>query len=559
MDNQLSLDRIRDLIKPISGPDGRGTKDADVLVVGAGPVGLTVVNILGSLGVSTILLERNELTSDLPKALVIDDEYLRLLDNLDLLNDMEEHLSPPFGIFFYSVQGKPVVKVNPFLTSNGFGNRAGLMQPVFEKKLLHGAQRFPCVDLQYRSTVVGLSQDENGVGLKIERAGREHLVTGRFVLACDGARSFIRSAVNISFAGNRIGQPHLVVDLAEFPDQSSFSRFFCNPERPFNSVPTPYGGRRLEFMLNPGENHGKVATADSIRDLVDRHTPYKGTPLKIIRSVVYGFSERIAERMGSKRVFLLGDAAHVMPPFGAQAMNTGARDANNLCWKIAAVLQGRFNSTILETYETERRPQVEAIIRYSVMVGRLANIRNRFIAAARDAVFQTLNLIPAIQRFFAEMRYMPRPWIKAGFMARSRRQEFVVGRTCPRVSLLLDGGSKKSIDAISEGRFMLVGIAVPTNDLLVLSHSRFLSPQLLSIFFNEMQCVEVSGVQHARPASPEAEEFLRSLTGRVLLVRPDRYVAAVSTLDGIGAVLAELEKSFGPLREDVSSSPSPSS
>ncbi|RXT54202.1 hypothetical protein B5V03_01775 [Bradyrhizobium betae] len=227
MDNQLSLDQIRELIKPISGPDGRGTKDADVLVVGAGPVGLTVVNILGSLGISTILLERNELTSDLPKALVIDDEYLRLLDNLELLGDMEEHLSPPFGIFFYSVRGKPVVKVNPFLTSNGFGNRAGLMQPVFEKKLLHGAQRFPCVDLQYRSTVAGLDQDENGVRLKVFRAGREHRVTGRFVLACDGARSFIRSAVSISFAGNRIDQPHLVVDLAEFPDRSPFSRFFA--------------------------------------------------------------------------------------------------------------------------------------------------------------------------------------------------------------------------------------------------------------------------------------------------------------------------------------------
>ena len=336
MDNHLSLDQIRELIKPISGPDGRGTKDADVLVVGAGPIGLTVANILGSLGVSTILLERNELTSDLPKALVIDDEYLRLLDSLDLLDDMEEHLSPPFGIFFYSMRGKPVVG-QPFLTSNGFGNRAGLMQPVFEKKLLHGARRYPCLDLQYRSTVAGLDQDENGVRLKVVRAGREHLVTGRFVLACDGARSFIRSAVNISFAGNRIDQPHLVVDLAEFPDRSPFSRFFCNPERPLNSVPAPYGGRRLEFMLNPGEDHYKIVTADSIRDLVDRHTPYKGTPLKIIRSVVYGFRERIAERMGSKRVFLLGDAAHVMPPFGAQAMNTGARDANNICWKIAAV------------------------------------------------------------------------------------------------------------------------------------------------------------------------------------------------------------------------------
>src|ERR1700680_2872652 len=167
MTDPLSLEQIRELIKPIAGPSGRGTSDADVVIVGAGPSGLTAANILGSLGISTLLLERNDLTSDMPRALVIDDEYIRLLDNLDILPNLRKHLSPPFGIFFYSSFGRPIIKVRPSLTPNGFGTRGGLMQPVFEKILLANAQRFDCVDLQYRSTVTRVSQDSNGVRLSV--------------------------------------------------------------------------------------------------------------------------------------------------------------------------------------------------------------------------------------------------------------------------------------------------------------------------------------------------------------------------------------------------------
>lgn len=546
-----SLAQIRELIRPISGPDGRGSSDADVLIVGAGPIGLTAANILGTLGVSTILLERNDLTSDLPRALVIDDEYLRLLDTLGLRDVMADHLSPPFGIFFYSARGNPLVRVMPFMTPNGFGNRAGLMQPVFEKKLLEGAQRFACVDLQYRSTVTALAQDDAGVRLTVQTAAGERDVTGRFVLGCDGARSFVRTAVGISFTGNRIDEPHLVVDFAEFPDPSPYSRFFCSPARPFNSVPTPYGGRRLEFMLNPGEDHGAIATADSVRDLIDRHSPYKGAQLNIIRAVVYGFSERIAERMQAKRVFLLGDAAHVMPPFGAQAMNTGARDANNLGWKLAAVLRRQLDPRVLDTYEPERRPQIEAIVRYSVMIGRLANIRSRARAAVRDLAFRAVNLVPSVRRYFNEMRYMPRPWLEAGFLVRSgnRDRDLRVGRTVPRVSLALDDGTTPPIDAVLGNSFCLVGVGVPAATLKDIGLPGFGDARRLAIALDGAGAQDIAGVRSARPATQDARAQLAPLAGLVMLVRPDRYVAAIAPPSEMPSALAQLVRAFGFGRE----------
>jgi 3-(3-hydroxy-phenyl)propionate hydroxylase len=561
MTDPLSLEQIRELIKPIAGPSGRGTSDADVVIVGAGPIGLTAANILGSLGISTLLLERNDLTSDMPRALVIDDEYIRLLDNLDILPNLRKHLSPPFGIFFYSSFGRPIIKVRPSLTPNGFGTRAGLMQPVFEKILLANAQRFDCVDLQYRSTVTRVSQDSNGVRLSVRMpSGVERVVSGRFLLGCDGARSFVRSELNIPFEGTRIDEPHLVIDLAEFPDQSPHSRFFCNPERPLNSVPTPYGGRRLEFMLNPGEDHRAIASQESIRNLFDRHSPYKGVEAKVIRSVVYGFSERIAQRLQSGRAFLLGDAAHVMPPFGAQAMNTGARDANNVCWKIAAVLCGRVTPGILETYESERRPQVEAIIRYSVTIGKLANIRSRPLALLRDAAFWALNCIPSIRRFFSSMRYMPKPWLERGFLLREgHRGSSPVGRVCPRIMLAMDNGRTTSIDAFAGNQFVLLGVGLtPAEVRNGAEHAlcRQFNVRSVAVSLGDVAPPDDHGVSGARLDGEEMREHVMRHAGKLLLVRPDRYVAAAAEPARIREVFDKLLTSLLDSHLSVSSTAS---
>ena len=212
--------------------------------------------------------------------------------------------------------------------------------PYSKELLIENSRRFSSLDCRFGTSLADIAQTAGGVTVGLMADGARHTVEARFVLACDGARSQIRSLLGIPFEGSRIDEPHLVLDLADFPDQAPYSRFFCNPRRPVNSIPAPYGGRRMEFMLKPGEDREQVLTDAAIRDLVDRHTPYRGVPLHIIRRAVYGFSERIAGRLQQGRVFLLGDAAHVMPPFGGQGMNTGARDAANLCWKLEIVLSG---------------------------------------------------------------------------------------------------------------------------------------------------------------------------------------------------------------------------
>ena len=523
----LTLAETLELMAPVNGPQDSLPDSADVLIVGAGPAGLTVANLLGSYGVSCVLIEQRPATSELPKAIAIDDEYMRLLDRLALSDVLRPHLSPPFGVHFLSRLGFVLVKVPGFITANGFGNRNATAQPVFEKILLQGCRRFPAVRVHFGASLSAVSQSSEAASATVQTATDVHHIRVRYVLACDGARSQVRSLAGIAFSGSRIDEPHLVLDLADFPDQANYSRFFCNPARPVNSVPGPYGGRRIEFMLLPGDERDWILSDAGIRELVDRHTPYRGVPLNIIRRAIYGFSERIADRLQDGRIFLLGDAAHVMPPFGGQGMNTGARDAGNLCWKVAAVLRGQASPDILSSYDLERRDHIRAIVDYSVRVGRLANIRSRGLSLARDVAFAVANLLPSVRRYFREMRHLPRPFLKQGLLFHDRgRDDGITGRILPRLGLIAADGTPTSIDQAAGSWFALVGVGVPLASLQAaarLSPWRQLAPSLVALASEHGAAQSSSNAFSVGDARGRA--LFESSRGKVLVLRPDRYVA----------------------------------
>jgi len=544
-DRPLSLDETLRLIAPAEGPHDPLPEHVDVLVVGGGPVGLTAANLLGSFGVGCLVVETKAVTSDMPKAIAIDDEYMRTLDGVGLTQALRPHLSRPFGVHFLSPFGFVLVKVPGFVTPNGFGNRNAVLQPVFEKVLLDGCRRFQSVRCHFGASLTQIKQDGERATATIETASGPCRLAARYVLACDGSRSFIRSALNIPFPGTRIDEPHLVVDLADFPDQVDHSRFFCNPRRPVNSVPAPYGGRRLEFMLFPDDDPARIVTDDGVRDLVDRHTPYRGVPLHIIRRAIYGFSERIADRLQDGRIFLLGDAAHVMPPFGGQGMNTGARDAANLCWKLAAVLRSQLCAIVLASYETERRDHIREIVDYSVRVGRLANIRSRPLAVMRDAAFALANIFPSVRRYFREMRHLPRPAFKQGLLVRDgEADDGLTGRILPRLLLVRSDGVSCSVDDFAGTGFALIGLGVGRDAFeRTVRHPvwKRLDPRLITV-----------NVDHAgkeddfRPADDRGRALLARHQGRILVLRPDRYVAGSATPERFEALSDQLQDLLMP-------------
>lgn len=539
------LSVVQHLITARRGPAGELPRSTQVIVVGAGPAGLTAANLLGRLGVQVLLLEASPETSSLPKAVAVDDEYMRLLDFLGLGPALAGHYSEPFGIRFIGVDGQEIVTVPSVTTANGFGRRAAVMQPVFEKILLAGAVGQDSVCVRYARFVEGVRQDPTAVTVQV--AGQE--IRADYLLACDGAHSFVRKSLGIEFPGSHIDEPHLVVDLAEFPDASPFSRFFCNPRRPFNSIPAAYGGRRIEFMLTPFDDRKEIVSDAGIRRLVDQHTPYAGVQLKIIRRVIYGFAERIAARLQNRRVFLAGDAAHIMPPFGGQGMNTAARDVQNLCWKLAAVVRGEAPASLLDTYDPERRGQIEAIVKYSVWIGRLANIRWSWLARLRDLTLTLVQVSPLVRRYFSEMRYMPRPTISKGLVVSGEvRFADIIGRPFPRLILEFEHRSTP-IDNYAGTDFLLVGVAVSPVDLAnAARHAFWCRPPKIVSLLSEVSSTDPDVVT---AKTSELSPLVAKLRGSICVVRPDRYVAAVSPVSGIMRVLDKLNAKLRSGRNDV--------
>jgi 3-(3-hydroxy-phenyl)propionate hydroxylase len=231
-----------------------------------------------------------------------------------------------------------------------------------------------------------------------------------------------------------------------------------------------------------------------------------------------------------------------MPPFGSSGMNTGARDANNLCWKIALVLNKLASAEILDSYDPERRPQIEAVVKYSVLVGRLANIRSWPLAMLRDAFFAAANLIPRVRRYFREMRYMPKPAITRGLIATDQRQSSLVGRVFPRLTLR-GASATPDFDELCGNGFALVGIDVDQGVLEKMARLPMwagIKPAFFSV------CVDGAARGPGFALDDDRQKsLLRPHSGEIAVVRPDRYTAATATADDILSHMETFSRTIG--------------
>ncbi|RVT42329.1 FAD-dependent monooxygenase [Sphingobium algorifonticola] len=489
--------------------------EVEVLIAGSGPTGLACANLLGLYGVRTLLIERNADVSSIPKGILIDDEFHRQFAMVGVAPLLEKHFVQGVGVTFYGVGGAPLVEVKGFVTPNGFPNRSAIHQPTLEADLRDHARTWPDVTLAYGHGLTGVEQDADGVTATIARPdGSVAMVRAAYIIGADGAGSTVRAAAGIPFEGGSINQPHVVIDVADDPDQVRFSRFFCHPSRPRNSVPAPYGGRRYEFMLLPGEDPQTMARDDRLADLIAMIRP--DGQVEIIRKAVYYFHQKLVTRMASGRIFLAGDSAHQMPPFGAQGMNSGGKDAVNLCWKLAMVLRGQAGPSLLETYHVERHSHARAMIRLSVMIGRLANIRSRPLALLRDILFQLANRFPAARAWFGRQGYLPRQRYVDGFVIdppRSRNDDSFVGRMLPCPNF----GAAGTLDLWLGTGFALVAVDAPQ---VHASHPLWRRLNAACIAFGAAP----SGFKAVDPTDHHFDAVWRRHRGEVLVVRPDRYV-----------------------------------
>jgi 3-(3-hydroxy-phenyl)propionate hydroxylase len=532
-----------------------------VLVVGGGPVGLTVASLLAAGGVSVLLVERNATTSDEAKAISLDDESLRTMQGAGLAEQVLEIVVPGTGTRYYDRRGHALFHARgttPYRLGHPFKNQ--FAQPELERVLLQALEKRPEAEVRFATELVSLTDTPEGVtaSLRSVDGGTAHStqVDVGWVLGCDGGRSTVRDLKGIGMTGTSHRQVWLVADTVEDPHNERYGMHLGIPDRPTVIIPGRDGRCRYEFRLRPGEGEGGTTPDfETIRRLV---APYRAiTPQQVERRTNYTFNAVIADRWRDGRCFLLGDAAHMMPPFAGQGLNSGIRDAANLSWKLAAVWHGHASERILDTYEPERRPHATAMVRYSERLGEVVMTTSRSLAFTRDAAIGALMLTPWGRRYLKEMRFRPRAVHTTGLVIRiGTRDDRVVGTQLPQPRVLVSPGLKPRLldEVLGEG-LALLGVDLPESAwdrMAGAAQAPVGRPmrQVGVVLGDRLPRVRAAGRTEIADVDGGLEAALGALRGRFVLLRPDRYVAAVFTPARAGSVIERLAAWF-PRSTDV--------
>lgn len=384
--------------------------EPSVVIVGAGPVGLTLANILGLQGVRTLVVDERDTLIDYPRGVGLDDEALRTFQSIGLVHEILPHTVPNQILRFFDAKRRLLAEMAPPDARFGWPKRNGFVQPLVDAELLRGLDRFDHVEVRWGHRMETCEELADGVTVQLSGGAT---VKAQYVVGCDGGRSATRHLMGVSFDGTTSPTRWLVVDIANDPLGHPNSEVGADPERPYASISIAHGIRRFEFMIHADETDEQAEDPAFIQKMLGRLVPHPER-VDVIRHRLYTHQSRIAGSFRSGRLLLAGDAAHLMPVWQGQGYNSGIRDAANLGWKLAAVVNGHADDALLDTYDVERRKHARAMIDLSTMVGRVISPTNRRVAALRDKVIRAASVVPTLKRYVLEMRFKPMPRYEQG-------------------------------------------------------------------------------------------------------------------------------------------------
>jgi 3-(3-hydroxy-phenyl)propionate hydroxylase len=509
--------------------------DFQVVVVGHGPSGAIAASLLGDRGIRTLAIDRQLEVYDKPRAIAIDHEILRLLDNIGVAERVLPYVAPFPASQHFGAKGQLIRRIDMVAEPYPLGYTPSMVftQPPVEAALREHAAAYDSVEVELGTELLGFTQSTDRVTLHLrDDRGTTRDVTADYVIACDGASSSTRQQLGIAFEDLVFDEPWLVVDLQV--NDASLSKLpqtaaqFCDPSRPTTFIIGPGNHRRFEIMLLPGEDPREMETAAQVwRLLAHWITPDDAT---LWRAASYRFHALVAQEWRLGRIFLAGDAAHQQPPFIGQGMCQGIRDVGNLIWKLDRVLRGQSNAKLLDSYGEERGEHVRQLTSRIKAIGHVICERDPDAAAARD------------ERILAEGGGQPRtitrqeivPPLQTGLLAFPLHTAH--GTLFPQPWIRTAEGRRR-LDSVAGTEWRLV---------LDMRNELELSPDLQAI----MTRLDIRPIR----IGPAADDVLTEEDGvlaawfdrhdcRAAIVRPDHYVFGVasetSALDALLTDLAE--------------------
>lgn len=393
----------------------------DVVVVGYGPTGMLAAILLGRAGHRVAVIERYTTLYNLPRVGIVHDDVLRMFQEIGCIESIwpETKFLPVYEL---AKHGRVLLssEVAPRAT-HGWPEYISIYQPAFEKQLDIAVRAESAIDLMLGLTAIAIEQsNDSAVVTARAQDGTTRAVEGRYVIGADGGNSLVREALGIRYENLGFDQDWLVIDAKEKRARPGLPamRQFCEPEQPGVTLYMGPHHRRWSFMIFPDESPIEAVKPERVWRRLDR--PEGATPdeFELIRVASYKFQSLYAEQWRIGRIFLAGDAAHQMPPFLAQGLCSGFRDAHNLAWKLDLVLKGTAASDLLDAYEAERGPNARATIIESMRVGQHVNERDPDKVRQRDEQLLLMQAAKAHTNGQKQLIAFRVPGFTGGFMAR---------------------------------------------------------------------------------------------------------------------------------------------
>ncbi|MQY11169.1 3-(3-hydroxy-phenyl)propionate/3-hydroxycinnamic acid hydroxylase [Streptomyces sp. RB5] len=501
--------------------------DADVAIVGYGPTAVVAALTLAKYGVSTVALERDREIYPRARAVTVNDWTMRIFQDVGIADRVEAVIDPQRALRWVTYDGKEIMRVeHPPSTLGRKPRFYNIYQPTMEAEIRAAAQdRYPgLIDVRYGHEVTGIEQDADGVTVTATADGETRTVRAKYAIGADGGSSSTRGNIGCTLLGDTHDFTWVVIDCYVkrwWPDRD-FLTFWSDKERPVVDIALSAGNHRWEIPLKPDETPADFPTSTEVWPLL-KALGVTEDDVDIHQHAFYKHHVRMADTWRNGRVFLAGDAAHLMPPWAGAGMQSGMRDGHNLGWKLARVIKGELPESWLDTYEAERRPNVQFFTDLAVGLGRVIKQE----ASAEEVA--AMNAVPENTVTPYEPPLIAPPVLTAGWLRGETGDASVIGRMIPQPVTGDTAGRMALLDVLLGDDFVLLGDDVDPTTVLTPGEKAGWDALGARYVAVRPKTAYTQGPDDLVDLDEVLLPWMRRYGARVIAVRPDRFVAAADT------------------------------